>query len=264
MSTNNKCAMRGVTASLMSMIAFVPLVIACSGCSRSAAQCRSDASTTMCRTSGAPAADADADVDADLAPDDDGVVRPAADASIDASGDEADASAPALLAPIRFHLRNDGSGDVYLGLRFIDRCAFDYTVTKLEANDGGADAGTPSVMIEQPMCPCHPSCTDCSTCALANCYELCDQDPPRIAPGQEYVLTWDGRVFDFVPLCGGTARCAAASPAVPGRYALTVPLFDSAVLPASGAAPARRANTSFALNGASAEGTDIDVSIRLP
>ena len=142
----------------------------------------------MCRTSNAVdagAADADtanADAAADLAPDDDGAVRPDADASMDARGDEADASALALLAPIRFHLRNDGSGDVYLGLRFIDRCAFDYTVTELEPNDGGADAGTPSVMIEQPMCPCHPSCTDCSTCALANCYELCDQDPPADRP----------------------------------------------------------------------------------
>jgi hypothetical protein len=216
----------------------------------------------------APAPDADApnaaavapDSGADLAPD---AVAPDAAAERDTRGDDADSLVPALLAPIRFHLRNDGPSDVYLGLRSPDNCAFDYAVTKVEPNVGGADAGPSSVIIESPMCPCLPTCSDCATCRSASCDELCDESPPLIAPGQERVLAWDGRRFDLVTVCGGV-QCAAASLAALGRYGLTVPVFGSAAQPATGAAPARTANLSFELAGASVEGTDVDLSIRLP
>jgi hypothetical protein len=218
----------------LTMIVLFSLV----GCSKGAAECRgTPLAAAACRTS-----------DADLAPD---------------GGDGGDAGddegALEVTSPIRFHLRNDGPVEVYLGLRFIDRCAFDYTVSKLAPGDGGAD-----VTIESPMCRCRPSCTECSaTCAPASCYELCDETPPRIVPGQERLLTWDGQRFDFVVLCPGR-RCAAASAAAPGRYRLTVPIFDSAAQQASRGGPAGTPSVSFDLRGASAAGTDVELSIRLP
>jgi hypothetical protein len=244
----------------LSLILFVSLLV---GCSRRAAECRGSApSSPTCRASDAGASDADVtatEAEADLAPGD-AVTH---DAAPEVDTLDADARAPALLSPIRFHLRNDGPGDVYLGLRFLDRCAFDYTVTKLEPSDGGDDAGSSSVIIESPMCPCGVKCSDCATCSAVSCDELCDEDPPRIVPGQERILTWDGRRFDFVTVCTGI-RCAAASLAAPGRYLLTVPVYDSAVQPTSGVAAARTANVSFDLGGASVEGTDVELSIRLP
>src|SRR4051794_5113831 len=218
------------TGCSLSLILFVSLV---AGCSRRAAECGGP--TPSPSTYGASDA-AVSDADAAVAPD--------STAEMDALSEDADA-APALQSPIRFHLRNDGTGDVYLGLRFIDRCAFDYTVTKLDPRDGGEDAGPSSLIIEPPMCMCRPDCSPQS------CYELCDDVPPRIAPGQERVLPGEGRPFSFASLCGGGPRCAAASQAAPARYGLTIPVYDSAVQTMSAGAPARTANVAFDLGGAS-------------
>jgi hypothetical protein len=166
---------------------------------------------------------------------------------------------PTLAVPGRIHLVNRGAVDVYLGLRFVDRCAFDYT---LRGPDGAADAGAP-VVIEQPMCPCHPACDGCgASCATQNCTELCDTTPPRIAANEEYVLTWDGRTFGYVMVCGG-ARCAEAATAPAGIYNLTVPLFDRAVAPDSGVAAARTVETAFQISSGGTGDADIEIAIGL-
>ena len=163
--------------------------------------------------------------------------------------------------PGRIHLVNRGAIDVYLGLRFVDRCAFDYT---LRGPDTTADAGGAPLVIEPPTCPCHPVCDGCvgAACATQNCTELCDESPPRLAPNDERILAWDGRMFGYVTMCGG-ARCAEAATAPAGVYDLTVPLFDRAVAPDSGVAPARIVEAAFQISSGGTGEADIEIPIGL-
>src|SRR4051812_43499045 len=77
-----------------------------------------------------------------------------------ADASDAPVAIPALAVPGRIHLVNRGVVDVYLGLRFVDRCAFDYA---LRGPDGAPDASGAPLVIEQPTCSCHPVCDSCGT-----------------------------------------------------------------------------------------------------
>ena len=156
---------------------------------------------------------------------------------------------------------NRGAVDVYLGLRFADRCAFDYA---LRGPDPGADGGAAPLVIEAPACLCHPICDGCvgTTCATQSCSELCDEQPPRLTPGDERILAWDGRTFAYVTVCGG-ARCAEAATATAGAYNLRVPLFDRAVAPDSGVAPVITVEAAFRISSEGTGDADIEIPIGL-
>src|SRR3982751_1962478 len=86
-----------------------------------------------------------------------------------ADASDATVAIPTLAVPGRIHLVNRAAVDVYLGLRFVDRCAFDYAV---RGPDAAPDASGPPLIIEQPSCPCHPVCDGCSaSCAAESCTE---------------------------------------------------------------------------------------------
>jgi hypothetical protein len=184
----------------------------------------------------------------------------ASDASDAGDAGDTIVAIPTLAVPGRIHLVNRGAVDVYLGLRFVDRCAFDYA---LRGPDATPDAGGAPVVIEAPMCPCHPACDSCgATCASQNCTELCDTSPPRLGPNEEQVLAWDGRTFNYVTACGG-ARCAEAATAPAGVYNLAVPLFDRPVAPDSGVAPARMVDAAFQISRGGTGDADIEIAIGL-
>lgn len=181
-----------------------------------------------------------------------------------ATRDGTDASAlPVLGLPGRIHLVNRGAVDVYLGLRFADRCAFDYVLSGPDPAADGGSGGAPLV-IEPPACPCHPACDGCvgTACATQSCSELCDELPPRLAPGGERILAWDGSTFHYLTVCGG-ARCAEAAAALPGAYDLSIPIFDRAVAPDSGVAPVVTIKAGFLISSGGAGDTDVEIPIAL-